>query len=255
MKITTAIKSYVLYAIFPDKCVCCGRIVAKGKQICPACAEHIECFEAEKRCLQCGLVRKRCRCKNRVYHFSGLIAPFYNAGLAKRGFYKYKLGKREHFADFFASAMALSVRSEYGNIKFDGICGVPPSRGRKRKFGYNPPDQLGRIISERLGIPYIENALGCRNIKSAQHKAKGKERFSAVKGRYFPRKPLKNMKILLVDDISTTGATLDECSRQLLRAGAYEVWCVSALITDRDYRIESDYTAEILRQDGIAIEK
>lgn len=255
MNITAILRSYLLYAVFPDKCVCCGRIVARGESICPVCAAHLERFEYEKRCVTCGLIKKRCRCRKQAYHFSGIIAPFYNEGLAKRGFYRYKLGHKERLAEFFAAEMTESIKREYTALKFDGVCAVPPSRKRMRKYGYNPPDQMGRIIAERLGVPFIEGALGCGNAKSSQHKSGRDERFSSVRGRYFSRRSLNNKTVLLVDDITTTGATLDECARQLLKGGADEVWCVTALITDNGYKCKSGYTAEILRQDGIAIEK
>ena len=253
MKILSEIWSYVLYCIYPDKCVFCKRTVKKGNYLCRACAENAEAFEREKRCIKCGMVKERCRCKKRLYRFNGVISPFYNEGLAKMGFYRYKFSFCENLSDFFALKMAESVKAEYKNIRFDAVCSVPPSRKRMRKFGYNPAEQLGIKAAEYINVFYVEDALGCRNVSSNQHNKSYDERFKMIRDCYFPKKSMRNKTVLLVDDICTTGATLDECARQLLKAGADEVWCVTALITDNKYKINSRYTTEILRQNGIAV--
>lgn len=247
--------SYFSHAIYPCKCMCCGNNVGPDEHICRVCKEYIERFETQKRCKTCGMIKERCRCKRQVFRFSGLIAPFYNSGLAKTGFYKYKLCGKERFADYFAEEMVKSIKSEYANINFDIVCSVPASAKRMRKYGYSPTEQLGKRISKSIGVRFVKDALGCKRVKISQHKLGYKKRFEIIKGRFYPRLPLKGKTVLLVDDISTTGATLDECTLQLLKCGANEVWCVCALITDMGYKVEREYTKEILRQQGFVVEK
>ena len=181
MEIFRSAISGILYSVYPNKCLCCDRAIGRNENICKACAENIEKFEYHKRCKACGLIKERCRCKRHIYHFSGLIAPFYNYGIAKTGFYKYKLGSRERFADFFASAMIKSLKIEFADIDFDIVCCVPPSAIRMRKYGYNPPEQLAEKISQGIGIEFVKDALGCKKSKISQHELGYKKRFEAVK--------------------------------------------------------------------------
>ena len=249
------IKSYLLHPFFPNHCIACGKVLDYDKNICPVCDAYIERFPKEKRCLSCGFEQKRCHCRHAVYRFSSVIAPFYNKGVAKCGFYRYKLANRQGNAQFFAEAMLKSVKEEYGNIKFDGVVCVPASKKRMSKFGYSPPEQLAHYIAKQLGIPFFKKALKHRNSSSKQHTLSRAERFAAVRGEYERKIPLNNKTVLLVDDIMTTGATLDECAKQLLLSGAEQVRCVTALITDRDAPYNKRYAGKLMREAGVLTDK
>jgi ComF family protein len=146
--------------------------------------------------------------------------------------YAFKLGKRRYIADYFANRMAINVKYVYHDIKFDGICYVPISPKALRARGFNQSRDIAQKMSCLLEIPLIENALGAKNKKHGQHSVKGNKRETNVKGAFYPKRKIKG-KILLIDDIKTTGATLNECAMQLLLAGADSVYCATGLISNK----------------------
>lgn len=221
-------------ALYPNKCICCGKILDEDKQICSLCRHWIERVDAKKRCLVCGYDKRHCRCKSNVYHFKGMVAPFYNAGLAQRAFYQYKFTPKKHYASYFSAKMADTVRKELANIKFDCICVVPTSGKTIRQKGFDHAGLLAKQLGELLGLPVCDVLVRLKGGKP-QHTLSLKERFLNARGRYTFKKHINAGRVLLVDDILTSGATLDECSRQLLFAGADEVYCVTALITDPEF--------------------
>lgn len=218
-------------AIFPKKCIYCGEIIDDGEFLCDSCYEAVTEIDGSKRCLSCGTEKKNCDCKRYVFHFAGCVAPFENDGIVRKIAYSFKFRRKFYYGEFFSQRMALCVKNELRDVKFDGVCCVPMALNKRLKRGYNQCEILARQISEILGLPYIENALTCRKSARSQHELTKEERFRNVRGLYRYRCRNDGKTLLLVDDIKTTGATLDECARQLLFSGAYRVYCVTALIS------------------------
>lgn len=223
----------IISFIYPNTCLDCGDIIPEGEFFCDCCFEMLPRISYDKMCIKCGFEKKKCNCKNRTYSFDGITAPFYNRDGAQAAVYAYKFRKRQYISRILAEQMSMSVKYVYHNIGFDGICYVPLSGKSLRKRGFNQSKELAIIMSQILGIQLVENQLGCRNKRKAQHKVRLSEREKNVKGVYFSKKPISG-KILLVDDIKTTGATLNECTKQLLSSGAQSVFCVTALITEKE---------------------
>ncbi len=219
--------------IYPNRCVGCGEIIPEGDGFCDYCLETLPKTAFDRRCKVCGCIKKECQCKNRVFYFTAVSAPYYNTGVARKAMYGFKFRRQIYFGNVFAEKMALCVKTEFYGVCFDCVVYVPMLLSREIKRGYNQSRELAVRLAEILGLPLVENALGCNKKRSLQHKTSIKERFKNVRGIYYPNISLKGRKILLVDDIKTTGATLDECSRALLKAGAVEVYCITGLITKK----------------------
>lgn len=217
--------------IYPDKCLSCGTVLSKNENaLCSLCKSCLLFINPKKRCMRCGLEKEFCQCSKRVYRFENIISVFEYTGIARQIMKKYKFAHKMHYADFFAKHMADSVKNEYKNIKFSIVTYVPTSSKNRSKRGYDQSEVLSKRISKILGIRSV-NMLGCRKFVTDQHKSDFKNRLSNVKGKYYFKKRLHGGNVLLVDDIKTTGATLDECARQLLLSGADKVYCVTALET------------------------
>lgn len=222
----------IISFVYPNTCLNCGEIIPEGEFFCDCCFEQLEITPVDKMCLKCGNTKKNCFCKSRVYSFEKITAPFYKNGAAQKAMYAFKLGRRVYISEFFSQRMALKVKYDFYGTRFDGICYVPLSAASLRKRGFNQSKLLAEQISDILKIPLITDQLSCVKKSTSQHKTKGKERFQNIKGAYRSNKAICG-RILLIDDIKTTGATLDECSKQLLSSGAESVWCVTGLITDK----------------------
>lgn len=232
----------LISVLFPNVCVSCKDIIEEGEFLCDYCYEMIERTAGDKICNKCGNMKKRCECRKRVYRFVSVIAPFFNEGIAKKALYAFKIGKREEIAKFFINEMVLAIKQNFYDIKFDEVCFVPMFKRDELKKGFNHSELLAKGIAEKLGIKFSELLLSHKK-KMPQHKLRPKERMENVKGIYYCNKNLSGKTILLVDDIKTTGATLDECTKQLLFAGAERVYCVTGVMSrgiDRNKKGENN---------------
>ena len=111
---------------------------------------------------------------------------------------------------------------------------------KKLKRGFNQSEVLAKNISKILKIPICNDALIAARKTKIQHTLTKDERFKNVRGKFIANKKhdLTGKTVLLVDDIKTTGATLDECAKQLLSLGADEVYCVTGLMTPKNKKKE-----------------
>lgn len=231
MKIRKSIVKVISAALFPNRCANCDEMIPDGDCFCDYCFEMLSKTAVDKLCHVCGCEKENCQCKYHVFHFSGLASPFYNEGVAKNAMYRFKFRDKPYAVDFFAEQMCLSVKSIFYGIDFDTVVYVPLTLRKELQRGYNQSRELAVRIAKILNIPLTDNALGCKKKKSDQHKTNIKERFKNVSGIYYPRVSLLGKRVLLVDDIKTTGASLDECAKALFAAGAEEVYCVTAIVT------------------------
>ena len=214
---------------FPNVCMSCGKIIDEGEHLCEDCKINLLDISADAACPFCGIEKPDCDCAYSVYYFNGAAACFYNEGTAKSIVYKYKLGRKEYYAEFLANYMIGDVAAKFGNIRFDYITSVPSSFKSLAKRGFDQTKLLAKHIGKSINVPVKCGVLGCRPFVTPQHESNYKERFKNVKGKYYIKKHIKAENVLLVDDIKTTGATLDACARELLYSGAKHVYCLTAV--------------------------
>ena len=223
----------IISAFFPNTCIACGEIIDDGESLCDYCYEMLDKVDFTKTCKRCGLTIKNCECKYRVFYFSGVAAPFYNSASAKEIMYKFKFSKATKNAEFISQQMLLAIEMVYNDINFDAVTFVPLTFKRFLNRGFNQSKILAEKISEKLNLPVLD-ILYRNKSKTDQHDIKNpKERFKNVEGLYGTKGKVNGKNILLVDDIKTTGATLNECAKQLILSGADNVYCVTGLISDR----------------------
>lgn len=232
-KLFKVVLNYLKAVFYPDVCISCGEAIDNGEFLCDYCRRNIERINPEKRCIKCGYEKKDCVCFSRVYSFCGIISLYENTGIAQKAYYKYKLLHKRHYASYFSKALALAIRSEYYGIEFDGICYVPSSKRSILTRGFDHSEELCREVSRITGIKFIDNLLYCKSFTRPQHKSSFDERIKNVRGKYGYRYKINAKSILLLDDIRTSGATLNECAKELLRAGADRVYCVTVLAQKR----------------------
>lgn len=117
----------------------------------------------------------------------------------------------------------------------DLIVPVPLHRSRLRKRGFNQALLLGNILSDRLSIPMLPAGLARIRQTEPQIELSAEQRRSNVKGAFTSTRPpdIAGRRILLLDDVMTTGSTVDECSKELQKAGASSTIVVTVARTGR----------------------
>ena len=219
------IKRVALDFIFPNRCPYCGKIIGSKEKVCVPCLEILPRIE-KPTCKVCGRGVAFCRC-HRSYAFDRCVAPFYYEGNARNGLILFKFRGWLKNAVVFAEEMAQVVRREYGNSSSDVIVYVPMTKHAVRKRGYNQSKLLAEELSKQLEIPILTDGLiKCIEL-NPQHMVGMRERWSNVMGAFCVENEelICGKRVLLVDDVMTTGATLDQCARMLKQAGARSVRC------------------------------
>ena len=217
--------------LFPARCACCGA-VAGGSDVCVRCKEKITYINPPV-CELCGSELKRCGCKNRKYAFDRAVSAIVYEGAVRNGIRRFKFEGKVAAGRFFADEMLRVISREYGDVKFGLLLAVPMSKLSLKRRGYNHCDILCGHISKKTGIEFDRRALTKLRESRQQHTLSWRERMTNLSGVFrADSKKVAGKTVLLADDIMTTGATLSECARAIKNAGAKEVFCVSAAMTE-----------------------
>ncbi|EOC99398.1 ComF family protein [Caldisalinibacter kiritimatiensis] len=223
-----------LELLFPESGVCfiCDSYDEEigEDHICDECKQKLK-FIGEHRCsicgrpLELGYIPDKCHeCIKSIHYFTKVIAPLEYTGITKDAIYKYKYGKKAYMYKALGHLMVQALQNE--DIEdIDLIVPVPLHRSKLVNRGFNQAELLGKYISNYFNIPMdSKNLIRARKTK-IQNKLSKKERRKNIKGAFKTKrsKVFEEKKILLIDDIYTTGATVDECSKVLLHAGAEEI--------------------------------
>ncbi len=229
---TEKVKRIVLSVLFPERCACCGRVVPPFTGCCSACRSRLAVM-APPLCPFCGANTEDCTCGGRRRHFDRCAAPFYYEDPVKKGILLFKQYGSEEAASFFAEQMAEVFRREWGGLYLDGIVPVPMRKEEVRKRGHNQSRLLAKALAKLLDTP-VNEALIKIAATRPQKELTALERSGNVLGAFDIRKKeaesgaLRGARLLLVDDVITTGATLDECAKVLKIAGAGQVLALTA---------------------------
>ena len=224
---------------FPAPCRICTRILDTGSPIpfCHSCTEALTQTLPEPLCSQCGrpivsavaaegMSLPLCHlCRSQVYAFD--FARSFGAYTPRmsRAILLLKYGNVAPIGAWFARRLAGLIEREPQDFAVDAVVPVPLDRGRLRERGYNQAELIARPLARMLRIPFRSYLLVRTRPRPNQLRLTRRERWETVRGAYATHKTAQvdNLRVLLVDDVFTTGATLDACSRALKGAGAARV--------------------------------
>ncbi len=147
------------------------------------------------------------------------VASYYD-GPIKELILRLKFSRNRSAAE--VGAELILMRIDLNHMIFDVVTAVPVSASRYRERGYNQSELIARVIARKLGLQY-QSLLGRQN---GEHQL-GKDRntrIEQVKDVFYSQKQCTNSRVLIIDDVVTTGATLDSCARILKTNGAKNVW-------------------------------
>ena len=223
MKETTKLK--LLHIFFPNKCTCCKRVIPALDLFCNECFEKFELTSGE-RCKICFNLKEKCDCKSHPKFYFRSVAPFVYKAPLKNAVLHIKWFKDKRVVEFFVKYMLDIMAKKYKDVKFDAIIPVPIYKSKLKQKGFNQTQVICDELSNQLNIPVLDKALvQCKEAKP-QHSLTFKERRENVKGIYKANPiPIEYQRVLLVDDIMTSGATLNECAKVLRIEGVTKIYC------------------------------
>ncbi|MCH9753587.1 MAG: ComF family protein [Alphaproteobacteria bacterium] len=217
----------ILGLLFPSKCFACGTIVGRESKLCFSCWKGVE-FISSPSCSKCDYpfefdVGEEMICgeciKEKVF-FDKALSIFKYGDVSKILIHKLKYSDKLHMAKYLAMLLVKRVQSE--SKDFDFIVPVPMHRKKLRRRFYNQSALISKHLSRLSGIPFLPNVLEKSTHHIPQTGLRREIRKSNVKGTFRLSKKSANIirgkNILLVDDVYTTGATVNECSKILKHA-------------------------------------
>ena len=244
-----AIGEICMELLYPRKCIFCGRVITMKSYrgiireksydfLCKDCKEDIKkAYIEEPYCLKCGKQLDNmtqeycvdCRRLNHIYD-RGLSVFKYHDRI-KESVYRFKYKDCKCYGEFYGEQMAEKYKEIIKKWQPNAIIPVPIHKARMRKRGYNQAELIGRALAKKINIPLDVNVL-FRDKKTEPQKKLSKEiRIKNLENAFkVSTNVVRYNKIILVDDIYTTGATINACARVLKQAGVQEVYFISICI-------------------------
>lgn len=216
----------LLTAIFPHHCFLCNTVILPRQRLCADCADKAA-YILPPVCEHCGRNVDRCCCGKHSRHFERCVSPFYHDGVVQNGISQLKNHNDRVTADGFATEMAEVIRREYGGIHFDVITSVPLHKKDYKRRGFDQSAALARSLAAQMEIPY-EPLLTKLTYTQPQKELSAIRRRGNLLGVFDVVGEAAERTVLLVDDVITTGSTLDECAKMLKLYGAADVYAVTA---------------------------
>lgn len=233
-------KNFIIKLLYPQRCKYCNNVIDIRREICHTCENTLKKIEGDI-CKLCGASVNDCDCGHKKHFYKYICAPFYYEGAASRAIWRFKFRNATNLSKVFAEDMAKCFNEHYSGFDFDLCTFVPSSKKSLKERGYNQAELLAKDFCELTNLECKELLLKTIETK-IQHDLTGVERSGNLVGAIEVEfdENLDNKRILLIDDIKTTGATLNECAKMLLIGGAAEVFCLTVAITNKYKEKNSD---------------
>ena len=210
---------------FVNHCALCKK--PTQNVLCPDCEKLLKVLNYGC-CEICGKPFSLCICKKRKPKFKRCISAFnYHNAPVSSLIYKLKGKGNRLVVDFLTRYMKSRFETEYKNIKFDYITYVPMTKFAKRRKGFDHAGLLSKRLSELLEIEHINPPIK-RRTRFSQKYLSFTDRLKNANHVYVLKKGKISGRVLLVDDVLTSGSTLSTCADLLRKAGAKEVYCITA---------------------------
>ncbi|MFO7660352.1 MAG: ComF family protein [Candidatus Cloacimonadaceae bacterium] len=221
-----------LDAFYPQVCVSCHQRIAEQKLwLCGTCYDRLS-YLPDQICPKCGIPTAESVCPNcfeNNYVFTRAVSVFLYEGSAKTLVHALKYEGLTGIADWFGNQMYKTALGEKELAEVDFVTAVPLHRVRRRERGFNQSELIARALASRMEKPFTDKALVRQHYTESQtlldRHARRKNIIGAFKkGRLNPQ----GKSFLLIDDVFTTGTTVNEATKTLLNAGAAKVYVMTA---------------------------
>jgi competence protein ComFC len=237
MKIKEEFYNYILtfiHLLYPTKCVVCSEwLLSLERGVCAQCLAHITPLR-EPVCKKCSRELPRygnqthicSSCQSSRYLFRRCFAVVRYDDITKKIFHAVKFQKRKSYLTIFSSHVEEKLAVVKNELRaYDIVIPVPLDRHREQEREFNQSAVLAKKISNYLTIPLNSSVLKRIKRSIPQSRLARKERLENLKGAFIIKgmKKISGKSILLVDDVFTTGSTVNECAKVLKEAGARQV--------------------------------
>ncbi len=224
----------VLDFVYPPRCPICDGISTVG--ICDECKKELV-YIGEDHCMVCGAPltdagEEYCAsCKKHRHFFKAGRAVFSYQGRLRYSLFRLKYAGRREYGPVYGREMAENLGRWILRLRISRIVPIPLHPSRRRQRGYNQAALMARELGKILGLPVDEKLLYRRKKTVAQKKLTGGQRRANLIGAFEVRGEVHSgERILLVDDIYTTGSTVDSAAIALRREGKCQIYVVCAAI-------------------------
>lgn len=232
----------ILDMIYPVRCPICGEIVIpKENKICDPCKEKLQ-YITEPRCKKCSKPieqeeKEYCSdCEHKNYHYiKGYAVWMYDEAM-RHSIAGFKYHNKREYANFYIDELYRIYGDEIRKIAPDAIVPIPVHKSKYRERGYNQAEILARGLGIRLTIPVLSHLL-IRNKKTLpQKQLSDRERLYNLQDAFEYNQAVANHfhkeinTILLVDDIYTTGSTIEACTNVLMANGINDIYFITLCI-------------------------
>lgn len=205
---------FLMELLFPPKCVLCRKLLKSGEiDLCRECRADAPEYAGKK---------------INIRFLDSFAAVWYYEGNVRRSLLRFKFYNARSYGVSYGRILAMRLQREYPD-GFDMLTWVPVSRLRKLRRGYDQVELLAKAVGRELGLSPVPTLKKIRNNRPQSRLKDPAARRANVLGAYrlLEGAAVKGQRVLLLDDILTTGATAGECARVLLSAGAKEVHCAA----------------------------
>lgn len=230
---------FMLDVLYPKRCVACDKVllkIEKDKGFCKACQRKVR-FVGPVFCMKCGAPIKDDRkefcgnCENNKHIFIQNKAIYRYEGDMRLAMYRFKYANRRCYAKVFAKHAVELYGDWIKRNKIEVIVPVPMYEPKKKRRGYNQAEVFAKALSEVTGIPMSteivrreEDTEAMKQLNAIKRKKNLLNAFSLTKN------VVQFRKVLIVDDIYTTGTTMDEVAKMLKYGGMDELFGMSICI-------------------------
>lgn len=225
----------LLDALYPPRCPICDGLLLPGTLICDGCRAQAIVLR-EPVCKRCGkqirdAQREYCLdCAKKPHRYRQGKAVFVYKGGIRQSLYRFKYAGKREYAVFYAREAADLHGAWVQKNQIEAIVPIPMYRGKQRRRGYNQAEVFAEELGRRLQLPVEKKIVQRVRDTTPQKNLNEKERKDNLKNAFqFTDNIVKYKRVLLVDDIYTTGSTIDAVAEVLISGGVRDICyiCIS----------------------------